>query len=155
MLLVLIFSPLVFGVLGSIFINKNILNRFFIFVSYFILLLTSVIYYRFAYQGYEPIAVVSDWINIGNTNVDFYFKLDGLNAPLVLLGGILTVVAVHASNKIKERQREYYFWMFLLITGVFGVFLSFDLILFFFFFELEIIPLFFLISIWGSESSAS
>ena len=150
MLLVLIFSPLVFGVLGSIFINKNILNRFFIFVSYFILLLTSVIYYRFAYQGYEPIAVVSDWINIGNTNVDFYFKLDGLNAPLVLLGGILTVVAVHASNKIKERQREYYFWMFLLITGVFGVFLSFDLILFFFFFELEIIPLFFLISIWGS-----
>ena len=134
MLLVLIFSPLVFGVLGSIFINKNILNRFFIFVSYFILLLTSVIYYRFAYQGYEPIAVVNDWINIGNTNVDFYFKLDGLNAPLVLLGGILTVVAVHASNKIKERQREYYFWMFLLITGVFGVFLSFDLILFFFFF---------------------
>ena len=150
MLLVLIFSPLVFGVLGSIFINKNILNRFFIFVSYFILLLTSVIYYRFAYQGYEPIVVVSDWINIGNINVDFYFKLDGLNAPLVLLGGILTVVAVHASNKIKERLREYYFWMFLLITGVFGVFLSFDLILFFFFFELEIIPLFFLISIWGS-----
>ena len=150
LMLILIFSPMIFGIFGSALINKNILDKFFLSFSYFVLILSSYLYYQFSYQGYEPISVLNNWISIGETKVEFYFKLDGLNAPLVLLGGILTVVAVHASRSIKERKREYYLWMFLLISGVFGVFLSFDLILFFFFFELEIIPLFFLISIWGS-----
>ncbi len=150
LLLIIVFLPGVAGILGAVFLNTKLLHRFFLLLSYVILFLCSLLYYKFSFLGYEPISVINDWISIGNTKVDFYFKLDGLNAPLVLLGGILTVVAVHASNNIKDRQKEYYLWMFLLITGVFGVFLSFDLILFFFFFELEIIPLFFLISIWGS-----
>ncbi len=149
-LLSIVFIPAIGGILGAIFLKDKLLEKFVYLISYIQLILCTYIYIQFAFFGYEQISVLYEWINIGKVNVDFYIKLDGLNAPLILLAGILTTVAVHASNHIRERINEYYFWLFLLITGVFGVFLSFDLILFFFFFELEIIPMFFLISIWGT-----
>ena len=68
---------------------------------------------------------------------------------MVLLTGLLSVVAVFASWGINKRVREYFFWLLALQTGVLGVFTALDFFLFFLFWELELMPMFFLIAIWG------
>lgn len=82
--------------------------------------------------------------------VQFFIGLDGLNVWLMLLTALLMVSAVLISwNSIAERANEYYAWLLVLGTGLMGVFVSFDVILFYVFFELTLVPLFFLIGIWG------
>jgi NADH-quinone oxidoreductase subunit M len=82
--------------------------------------------------------------------IQFYVGLDGLNVWLVALTTVLMVSSVLISwTAIRERVNEYYAWLLALHTGMLGVFLSFDIILFYVFFELTLVPLFFLIGIWG------
>jgi NADH-quinone oxidoreductase subunit M len=82
--------------------------------------------------------------------IQFYLGLDGMNVWLVLLTAILMVSSVLISwNAISERVNEYYAWLLALGCGMTGVFLAFDIILFYVFFELTLVPLFFLIGIWG------
>jgi NADH-quinone oxidoreductase subunit M len=82
--------------------------------------------------------------------MQFYVGLDGLNVWLVVLTAVLLVSGVLISwTSIQERVNEYYAWLLVLETGMIGVFLSFDIILFYVFFELTLVPLFFLIGIWG------
>jgi NADH-quinone oxidoreductase subunit M len=82
--------------------------------------------------------------------IQFYIGLDGLNVWLVVLTSILMVSSVLGSwTSIKERTTEFYAWLLALQAGLFGVFLSFDIVLFYVFFELTLVPLFFLIGIWG------
>ncbi|HWQ27882.1 MAG TPA: proton-conducting transporter membrane subunit, partial [Dehalococcoidia bacterium] len=82
--------------------------------------------------------------------VQYLLGVDGLSAMLVLLTAFLFVVAVLVSWNIDLRPREYFMWLLILETGVMGVFTSLDLILFFLFWEVELVPMYFLISIWGS-----
>src|SRR6185295_7403602 len=82
--------------------------------------------------------------------VEFYLGLDGLNVWLIVLTAVLLFSSVLVSWKgIEERANEYYAWLLLLGTAMFGVFLAFDIILFYVFFELTLVPLFFLIGIWS------
>jgi NADH-quinone oxidoreductase subunit M len=82
--------------------------------------------------------------------VQFYIGLDGINVWLVGLTALLMVSAVLISwHSITERANEYYAWLLILGAGMLGVFLAFDIILFYVFFELTLVPLFFLIGIWG------
>ncbi|MYF79320.1 MAG: NADH-quinone oxidoreductase subunit M, partial [Chloroflexi bacterium] len=80
----------------------------------------------------------------------YLLGVDGLSAPLVLLTGLLGMAAAFASRNIGLRVSEYFIWLLLLETAVMGVFVSLDLLLFFVFFEFEVIPMFMLISLWGS-----
>ena len=83
-------------------------------------------------------------------SVQFYIGLDGLNVWLILLTALLMFSSVLISwNVIEDRANEYYAWLLVLGTSMTGVFLSFDIILFYIFFELTLVPLFFLIGIWG------
>ena len=68
----------------------------------------------------------------------------------MLLTGILGMAAAFASRNINVRVPEYFIWLLLLEAAVFGVFVSLDLLLFFVFFEFEVIPMFMLISVWGT-----
>ena len=88
----------------------------------------------------------------GNSTFTASYRLgiDGLSAPLVLLTGLLGFCAVFASWNIKLRVREYFVWLLVLQTAVMGVFVSLDFLLFFLFWELELLPMYLLISIWGS-----
>jgi NADH-quinone oxidoreductase subunit M len=82
--------------------------------------------------------------------IQFYVGIDGLNLWLVALTAFLMVPSVLVSwTAISERVNEFYAWLLILETGMLGVFLSFDLILFYVFFELTLVPLFFLIGVWG------
>lgn len=82
--------------------------------------------------------------------VRFAIGLDGFNIWLVALTSLLMVPAVLVSwTAVTERANEFYAWLLVLQAGMTGVFLAFDLILFYVFFELTLVPLFFLIGIWG------
>ena len=93
-----------------------------------------------------------EWIGAGDAGFSIQYALgvDGLSSPLIVLLGLLTVVAVLVSYNIEERTKEYFAWLLLLETAVAGVFLSLDLIQFFLFWELELLPMYMLISIWGT-----
>src|SRR4029077_19376556 len=82
--------------------------------------------------------------------IHFYVGVDGLNVWLIVLTAVLMVPAVLVSwTSIGERANEYYAWLLTLQTGMLGVFLAFDIVLFYVFFELTLVPLFFIIGIWG------
>lgn len=90
------------------------------------------------------------WIRIGNFNVDYFLGVDGLSLPLVLLTTLLTFLAVFISWNITLRPKEYFALILALETGVLGVFTALDFFLFFLFWEVELIPMYLLIGIWGS-----
>ncbi len=75
--------------------------------------------------------------------------LDGLSLPLLILNGLLTAIAIYSTDNSVSRPRLYYGLILLLNAGVAGAFLSQDLLLFFLFYEVELIPLYLLIAIWG------
>jgi NADH-quinone oxidoreductase subunit M len=82
--------------------------------------------------------------------IQFYIGVDGLNIWLLVLTCFLMVPCVLVSWKsIEERIPEFFAWLLVLQTAMLGVFLSFDIVLFYVFFELTLVPLFFLIGIWG------
>ena len=71
--------------------------------------------------------------------------------PLIVLNSLLTLIAIMASDRDIHRPRFYYMLLLLLNVGVVGAFVAQDVLLFFLFYELEIIPLYFLIAIWGGK----
>lgn len=81
--------------------------------------------------------------------LSYRLGLDGLSLPLILLNGLLTVIALYSTNEEITRPRLYYPLILLLNAGVAGAFLAQDLLLFFLFYEVELIPLYLLIAIWG------
>ena len=91
---------------------------------------------------------IRDWIV--PLNINYHLGVDGLSAPMVLLTAILGLCAVFASFNIELRTKEYFMWLLVLQGAVMGVFVSLDFVLFFIFWELELLPMYFLISIWGS-----
>ena len=90
------------------------------------------------------------WISGETLQASYFLGVDGLSAPLVALTGLLGMCAILASWHITYRVREYFVWLLLLQTAVMGVFSSLDLLLFFFFWELELVPMYMLISVWGT-----
>lgn len=87
------------------------------------------------------------WIDVLGLN--YNLGIDGLSLPLLLLNGLLTCIAIYSSDETIQRPRFYYSLILLLSAGVIGAFLAQDLLLFFLFYELELIPLYLLIAIWG------
>jgi NADH-quinone oxidoreductase subunit M len=91
-----------------------------------------------------------NYLWIAPLNAHYHLGVDGLSLPLLLLTTFLGFLAVLISWKVHERTREYFAWLLLLETSIIGVFVSLDLLLFFIMWEIEVIPMYFLISIWGS-----
>ncbi len=87
------------------------------------------------------------WID--SLGLNYNLGIDGLSLPLLLLNGLLTCIAIYSSDATLQRPRFYYSLILLLSAGVIGAFLAQDLLLFFLFYELELIPLYLLIAIWG------
>ncbi len=83
-------------------------------------------------------------------NAHYHLGVDGLSLPLVILMTFLGVLAILVSWKVELKSRQFFIWLLVLETSILGVFCSLDLILFFLFWELELIPMYFLIAIWGS-----
>jgi NADH-quinone oxidoreductase subunit M len=88
------------------------------------------------------------WISV--LGVRYHLAVDGINFPLVILNGFVCVTGILFSWNIEERVKEFFAFFLTLIAGVYGVFMAMDLFLLFVFYELAIIPKYFIIAIWGS-----
>jgi|TARA_B100001964_G_scaffold220466_1_gene263541 NADH-quinone oxidoreductase subunit M len=80
----------------------------------------------------------------------YHLGMDGLNLPMVVLTAFLGFIVVLISWKENLRIREHFAWLLLLETSILGVFSSLDLLLFFVFWEIELIPMYFIIAVWGT-----
>jgi NADH-quinone oxidoreductase subunit M len=84
--------------------------------------------------------------------MNYHLALDGISLVLVLVTGIAAISSVLFSWDVRERAKEFFFWLLLVVAGSYGVFLSADLFLLFLFYELVIVPKYFLIAIFGSTN---
>lgn len=100
-------------------------------------------------QVTQQFAEFIPWVDVLGLN--YNLGIDGLSMPLLLLNGLLTCIAIYSSDEALQRPRFYYSLLLLLNAGVTGAFLAQDLLLFFLFYELELIPLYLLIAIWGGQ----
>ena len=91
-----------------------------------------------------------NWIS--QPQIHYHLGLDGISLFLVLLTTLLTPIAIAASwNSVHDRMKGFFVALLMLETGVVGVFLALDLFLFFLFWEVMLIPMYFLIGVWGHE----
>ncbi|RIV22397.1 NADH-quinone oxidoreductase subunit M [Fibrisoma montanum] len=114
----------------------------------------------FAYVGFDTKQVgyqlleQTDWItvplgNLGVASIDYVVGVDGISLPLVVLSAVVLLAGVISSWTIDHRQKAY-FALYLLLTGtVMGCFVALDFFLFFLFFEFMLLPMYFLIGLWG------
>jgi NADH-quinone oxidoreductase subunit M len=97
----------------------------------------------------ETVTVVRvPWVP--SLGIEYHLAADGISLTLLLLTGIVAIAGILFSWNVERRPAEFFALYLVLIGAVYGVFLSFDLFLFFVFYELAIIPKYFLIAIWGS-----
>ena len=89
---------------------------------------------------------------LGDGGISLVLGVDGISAAMILLTGVVMFTGVHVSWTIRERNKEFFILYFLLLSGVFGVFVSLDMFFFFLFYELAVLPMYLLIGIWGSSS---
>jgi NAD(P)H-quinone oxidoreductase subunit 4 len=90
---------------------------------------------------------------IAPLGLNYALGVDGLSLPLVLLNSLLTVIVIYGSPKEVSRPRLYYSLILLVNAGITGAFVAQNLLLFFLFYEVELIPLYLLIAVWGGNRS--
>lgn len=147
---VIIFTPIVAGLLILLMPGerKAEIRVTALAAATFALLLSIWVYFTYDMQvgGYQFIEKY-DWLPF--LGISYHVGIDGMSAPLVLLTGIVMFTGVLISWGIDDRPREFFAFLFILASGVFGVFTSLDLFMLFFFYEIAVFPMYLLISIWG------
>jgi NAD(P)H-quinone oxidoreductase subunit 4 len=104
--------------------------------------------------GEPGMQFVENFSWIDSLGLSYKLGMDGLSLPLVALNSLLTWIAIYSSDEKIDRPHLYYSLILLLNAAVTGVFLAQDLLLFFIAYELELIPLYLLIAIWGGQKRA-
>ena len=93
------------------------------------------------------------WIQVAGWNIQYYLAIDGLSILLVLLTTFLTPIAILSTwTAVQERVKDFMVFFLLLEVGMLGVFLAQDLFLFYIFWEFTLVPMYFLIGIWGGPN---
>jgi NAD(P)H-quinone oxidoreductase subunit 4 len=122
-------------------------------VSFIVLGLTVLLLTQFNLSD-PGMQFVENYTWIDTLGLSYRVGVDGLSLPLLALNSLLTVIAIYSSDEKIERPRLYYTLILILNAAVSGVFLAQDLLLFFIAYELELIPLYLLIAIWGGQRRA-
>ncbi len=104
----------------------------------------------FQYSAGAGLVDVANVPWVAHLGIRYHLAVDGISVVLLVLTGLASFVGILFSMNIEKRAKEFFAFYLALIAGVFGVFLSFDLFLLFVFYELAIVPKYFLIAIWGS-----
>src|SRR5688500_7060226 len=91
-----------------------------------------------------------DWITVAGWNIQYYLGVDGLSILLVLLTTFLTPISILSTwTAVEDRVKDFMIFFLLLEVGMTGVFLAQDLFLFYIFWEFTLVPMYFIIGIWG------
>jgi NADH-quinone oxidoreductase subunit M len=156
LLSLLILIPLLGAIVAAALPNPRLARSWALIVSLATLAVTLILAVQFDWHatgravqlglGLTP----DDALKLPAVGFSFSIGVDAISLWLVILTVFLTPLAIAASfESIRERQKEYYGWMLALLATMNGVFVARDLLLFYVFFELTLIPMFFIIGIWG------
>ena len=145
--------PLI-GSLLLLFINKEkeqLVKYFGLAVALIAFVISLIIYFGFDNQsGDFQFVQKFNWVK--DLNISYHVGIDGLSMLLILLTTFLTPLTLLSSwNGIKKRVKEFTFFMLILELGMLGVFVSLDMFLFYVFWEAMLIPMYFIIGIWGYD----
>ena len=156
---IITFTPLVAALIILMLPSqrKNEARAVALVAATFALILSAWVYFSYdqVAAGYQFIERY-DWLPA--LGISLYFGVDGMSTPLVLLTGVVMFTGVliswgdddkHVMAGIQDRPREFFAFLFILAWGVFGVFVSLDLFMLFFFYEIAVFPMYLLIAIWG------
>lgn len=165
LLSLLIFLPLLFG--AVILLLPSRLDKNFKYIS-LVLSLLQLALATYVYLGFQTglgtggvnniaeyqFAEKVEWIKLnagsfGTLQIDYFVAVDGFSVALVWLSAFVMLIATLASWEIKTNQKGYYAFLMLLNTATIGVFCALDMFLFYVFYELMLLPLYFLIGMWG------
>ncbi|WP_437778035.1 complex I subunit 4 family protein [Sorangium sp. So ce1097] len=100
-------------------------------------------------DGNDGYQFIEHGVWIRSLNVEYFVGVDGVSISMVLLTALISFVGALASYSIQEQLKGYFAMYNLLVTGMYGVFIALDLFLFFVFWEVMLLPMYFLIGIWG------
>jgi NADH-quinone oxidoreductase subunit M len=114
----------------------------------FLLSLHLIVHFESGRSDFQFL-INTEWIP--SVGINYHMGVDGISVLLILLATVLTPLAVLASWSVSERAKEYFLFMLMLETGMIGVFGALDLFLFYLFWEVMLIPMYFLIGVWGGE----
>lgn len=154
LLSVILFFP-VFAALVLLFLPKDEtkLLRWAAFIfSLMPFVLTLVVWSRFDANGGATFQFEENYVWYAAINSNFHLGVDGISLSMVLLTTLLTPLAILASFSITDRVKPYMMLFLFLETGMLGVFLAMDLLIFFVFWEIGLVPMYFLINQWGSKN---
>jgi len=147
---IIVFTPIVAGMLILLFPaeRKTEVRVTALAAATFALILSIWVYFHYdsVAAGYQFQEAYS-WLPA--LGIGYHVGVDGMSTPLVLLTGVVMFTGVLISWGIEDRPREFFAFLFILASGVFGVFVSLDLFQLFFFYEIAVFPMFLLIAIWG------
>jgi NADH-quinone oxidoreductase subunit M len=146
----LVFFPAVAGI-ACLFIPKGWLKQFAFGAGMVEFLVSLPMFWTFQvgrveYQNFVSIPWIPDW------GISYSLGVDGISILLILLTTFLLPISVLVSwEQINTKERAYYAMLLVLVTGILGVFVAMDLFLFYVFWEITLIPMYFLIGVWGHE----
>ena len=150
---ILLIVPSVGGVLALLLPKDNpgLVRNFTLFVSLIAFLLSlGLVGPVLANPGHYTFETNASWIEY--PSIRYHVGLDGLSLWLVILSTFLTPLVILVSWKhIQTRVKEFYAFLLFLLVGVVGVFVALDLFLFFVFWEISLVPMYFLVGIWGHD----
>jgi len=134
--------------------KTDLMKRFSVWWSLIPLLLAAILavdyYFSYIDAGGSGMAyeVQLNWIP--SLGVTYHIGADGLSVPMIFLTALLTTLGLYYSSRVINKRVKEFFALFLFLsTGMFGVFISLDLVLFYVFWEIGLVPMYFLIGIWG------
>ncbi|HET91122.1 MAG TPA: NADH-quinone oxidoreductase subunit M [Chloroflexi bacterium] len=117
------------------------------------LILTTIIWIGVIQRGAGEMQFVERYPWISQFNIWFSLGADGLSAPMLFLTALLTTLSLfYSSRAIEERVKEYHVLFLILEWSILGVFLSLDLVMYYVFWEIGMVPTFLLIGVWGSKN---
>ena len=150
LLTAIIFLP-TFGALVLAFFNdksEGAMRSFANFVTLMTVMLSIIAWGRFV-PSQEAMQMVVNVPWISSWNVNYQLGVDGISMPLVLLTTVISCLSMLASGSVTKQVRGYLILFLLLETGMLGVFMALDFFLFYVFWEVMLLPMYFLIGIWG------
>ncbi|MFO7310575.1 MAG: NADH-quinone oxidoreductase subunit M [Bacillota bacterium] len=150
LLTALVFIPLMGALLLAFFPKERVdaIRRFALAVSLIPTVLVVLIWRQmdFSQPGMQLITQ-APWIP--SLGIQYKLGVDGISFPLIAVSALVLPLSVLASYTITHRVKEFFLWMLVLQTAIYGVFTALDYFLFFIFFEASLVPMYFIIGIWG------
>lgn len=146
----------VLGILAILFIpkdKKNAIRTTALISTFITFILTLVLYIGFdtSVAGMqEQFSIKVPWIE--SFNIFYSLGVDGISAPMIILTGLLFFICILSSWTVEKKVKSYFALLLMLQSSVFGVFFALDFFLFYVYWEVMLLPMFFLIGIWGGEN---